>query len=174
MKEGLTLVETYRLKKQIITIIKNPLSIFLTFQQVALFQLGAPIEKIRSYSTKFLDKLDPRGGRLNQRDDAKVESFESVEELLGKQSHFYDVLDHFKTIFKTKYGENIDEFIAGEFPKLYAGVGDAALHPLIHIGYGYAVKSKTIVVEGIAFLHFAYYRMKLDSYSVENLGNLFC
>ena len=137
---------------------------------MALFQLGAPIEKIRSYTERFINKLDPRGGRLHLSHDAKVESFETVDDLLGKQSHFYVVLDHFKNIFKTKYGEDIDEFIAGEFPKLYSGVGDAAIHPLIHIGYGYAVKSKTIVVEGMAFLHFAFYRMKLDSYSAENLG----
>ena len=137
---------------------------------MALFRLGAPIEKIRSYTQRLVTKFDPKGGELNKRDDALVEAFETIDDLRGKSSHFYVVLDHFKSIFISKYNGNLDEFVAGEFPKLYSGVGDAAIHPLIHIGYGYAVKSKTIVVEGMAFLHFAFYRMKLDSYSAENLG----
>jgi hypothetical protein len=80
------------------------------------------------------------------------------------------VLDHYKNLYKTKYEQNLDEFVAGEFPKLYAGVGHEALHPLIHLGYGYAVRSPVLVIEGMAFLHFGFYRMNLDSYSAENIG----
>ena len=102
--------------------------------------MGAPIDQIKAYTDRYLGRLDPKGGPLNQRDDATVESFDSVDDLLGKESRFYVVHDHFKDLLKNKYAGNLDDFVNGEFPKLSAGVGDAALHPLIHLGYGYSVR----------------------------------
>jgi hypothetical protein len=102
--------------------------------------MGSPIDHIKAYTDRYILKLDPKGGPLNQRDDAIVESFDSVDDLLGKNSRFYVVHDHFKDLFKNKYAGNLDDFVNGEFPKLGFGVGDAALHPLIHVGYGNAVK----------------------------------
>jgi hypothetical protein len=48
--------------------------------------MGAPIDLIKAYTDEYVKKLDPKGGPLNQRDDALVESFDSVEELRGKNS----------------------------------------------------------------------------------------
>jgi hypothetical protein len=79
-------------------------------------------------------------------------------------------LEYFKDLLATKYGGNLDEFLAEEFTKLIDGIGDSALHPLIHIGYGYSVKSPIIVCEGLAYLHFAYYKLQLDSYATEGIG----
>ena len=81
-------------------------------------------------------------------------------------------MDYFKDLLATKYEGNLDEFVAEEFVKLSDGIGDHALHPLIHIGYGYSVRSPVLVCEGFAYLHFAYFKLQLDSYATEGLGNL--
>ena len=70
----------------------------------------------------------------------------------------------------SKYEGKLDEFIDGEFPKLSGGIGNGAIHPLIHIGYGYSVKSPVVVCEGLAYLHFNFFDLKRDSTSTEKLG----
>ncbi len=57
--------------------------------------MGAPIDLIKAYTDEYVKKLDPKGGPLNQRDDALVESFDSVEELRGKNSRWQPLLKHF-------------------------------------------------------------------------------
>ena len=86
---------------------------------------------------------------------------------------FYVALDHFNDLLKNLYNNNLEDFVAGEFPKLSLGVGDSIFHPLIHIGYGYSVKSPKIVVEGMAYLHINYYELKLTSTSAENFGTCY-
>lgn len=113
--------------------------------QIALYNLGDTYEHIEEFSSHYASKVEPRGGPLNQRDDAKVEVIESIEDLKGKNAHFYYILDYFRNLLKTNYKGNLEEFIATEFPKLSDGIGDYALHPLIHIGYGYSVKSETMI-----------------------------
>jgi hypothetical protein len=48
--------------------------------------MGSSIEFIRAYTDNYLKKLDPKGGPLNQRDDALVQNYSSVDDLLGKNS----------------------------------------------------------------------------------------
>ena len=54
--------------------------------------MGAPMERIKTYTDEYVKKLDPRGGPLNQRDDALVESFDSVEDLRGKNSRWQPLM----------------------------------------------------------------------------------
>ena len=86
---------------------------------------------------------------------------------------FYDILDYFKDLLATKYEGNLDEFLGEEFPKLSGGIGNDAIHPLIHIGYGYSVRSPVVVCEGLAYLHFSYFNLKRNSTSTEKLGKPF-
>ena len=144
----------------------------LAHGQVALYRIGDSLEHIEEWSKHYSDHMEPKSGPLNHRDDAKVQTPESFEDLRGKGSQFYSILDHFKTLIATTYEGNLDEFIAAEFPKLHLGIGDNALHPLIHIGYGYSVKSATLVCEGFAFLHFGYFPLVLLSSSTDQLGEL--
>ena len=138
--------------------------------QIALFRLDDSLEHIEEFSQKYASHLEPKGGQLNQRDDAMVPKWNSIEELKGKGAHFYHILDHFRGLLATTYNNNLDELIAAEFPKLSDGIGDNALHPLIHIGYGYSVKSSTMVCEGLAYLHHSYFPLILTSKSADKLG----
>ena len=139
--------------------------------QIALFRLGDSLKHIEEFSKKYASHLEPKGGQLNQRDDASVPKRDSIEELRGKGAHFYFILDHFKSLLATTYSNNLDEMIPAEFPKLSDGIGDSALHPLIHIGYGYSAKSSTMVCEGLAYLHHSYFPLILTSKSADKLGN---
>ena len=54
--------------------------------------MGSSIEFIKAYTDNYLKKLAPQGGPLTQRDDALVESYSSVDDLLGKNSRFLTFL----------------------------------------------------------------------------------
>jgi hypothetical protein len=75
-------------------------------------------------------------------------------------------------LLATKYEGKLEELLGGEFPKLIGGIGDSAIHPLIHIGYGYSIKSPVVVCEGLAYLHFSYFNLKRDSTTADKLGKL--
>lgn len=138
--------------------------------QVALFRMGDSLEHIEEWSKFYSSQIEPKDGESKQKDDAKVEGPVSFEDLRGKKSHYYFILDHYKTLLATTYEGNLDDFIAAEFPKLHLGIGKYAVHPLIHIGYGYSVKSATLVCEGFAWLHYTYLPLILSSYSTDQLG----
>jgi len=140
--------------------------------QVALFRMGDSLEHIEEWSKFYSSQIEPKDGESKQKDDAKVEGPVSFEDLRGKKSHYYFILDHYKTLLATTYEGNLDDFIAAEFPKLHLGIGKYAVHPLIHIGYGYSVKSATLVCEGFAWLHYTYLPLILSSYSTDQLGKL--
>ena len=140
--------------------------------QVALYRIGDSLEHIEEWSKNYATHMEPKGGPLNQRDDAKVPEPKSFEDLRGKRSQFYFILDHFKTLLATTYEGNLNEFISAEFPKLSLGIGGNALNPLIRIGYGYSVKSSTLVCEGFAFLHYGYFHFTISSQSIDQLGEL--
>ena len=114
--------------------------------------------------------MEPKDGEMKQKDDAKVEGPVSLQDIQGKKTHYYFILDHFKTLLATTYEGNLDAFITAEFPKLHLGIGKYAVHPLIHIGYGYSVKSATLVCEGFAWLYYTYLPLILSSYSTNKLG----
>jgi hypothetical protein len=139
--------------------------------QIALYRMGDSLNHIEEWSNHYASHLEPKGGPLNQRDDAKIQNVKSFEDLRGKQIHFYYIMDHFKNLLGKTYEGNLDLFITSEFPKLRLGLGNDALHPLIHIGYGYSAKSATLICEGFAYLHYAYFPLVLSSYSTEMLGN---
>ena len=50
----------------------------LTQGQVALYRMGDTYEHIEEFSTHYGNKVEPKGGPLNQRDDANVEVIESI------------------------------------------------------------------------------------------------
>ena len=170
LKKLCELIDKYSMDKYYLTYNKF-MANHLGHGQIALYNLGDTFEHIEEFSGHYGNRIEQKGGPLNQRDDAKVEVIESIEELKGKSSHFYHILDHFKNLLKNTYKENLEEFIATEFPKLSNGIGDSALHPLIHIGYGYSVKSETMICEGLAFLHYTYFPIVLDCQSTKKLGN---
>ena len=72
---------------------------------------------------------------------------ESVGDLLGLQKGFNRICDHYYEVLSSSvYKGDLESFVLGEFPKLAPGC--MTLHPLIQVGYGLTVKSKSAIVEG--------------------------
>jgi hypothetical protein len=70
---------------------------------------------------RYVEKLDPKNGRLTQRDDALVTTFNSVDDLLGTNSRFYAIHDHFKSVLADVYGGDlVPRFYESQFrPKSF-------------------------------------------------------
>jgi hypothetical protein len=74
---------------------------------------------------------------------------------LGKQTGYYILYKRYSESLAACNG-SLDELIRKELPLIMHGSFAAALHPIIHIGYGYAVGNKGIVIEGLAYAHHTY------------------
>ena len=85
---------------------------------------GASLEHIESFCQHYASQLEVKGCPTNMRDDAKTfGSLESIEDLLGKRTQFYKILDHYKKLLLKTYEGNLEEMVAEEFAKLNKGIG---------------------------------------------------
>ena len=75
---------------------------------------------------------------------------------LGERRSYYQLLSHYETVLSKEPERTLGSRVAEVFPRLSAGVMFAALHPLIHIGYGLAENHEGTVAEGLAYLHHSY------------------
>jgi len=72
---------------------------------------------------------------------------------LGQKQYYADYVEMFDKEIRN-FG--ISGSIRRYFPLLCDGISGANLHPLIHLGFGLAIKSKQVVSEGLAYLCYAY------------------
>lgn len=127
---------------------------------IALHRLGVPDERIERFIQWYTPKLEPP---TYDKEDER-----SVGELKGERVAFYSILQHYESLLKTKY-KSIDELVKNEYPKVSTGMSGSALHGTIHLGYGYAVNSEKIILEGLAYT-FHSYRPIVTSRSTEELA----
>ena len=134
---------------------------------VALIGLGAPDTKVTSFSRHYAEQLEPafkksEGVRITQ---------ETLEDFHGKRVHYPELVEFFSTELESlrMSGGHVDplvpllrQYIPGLVDR---GIGDAAFHPVIHIGYGLMqnssgdfIASQGDVVDGLAYMVFAYRR----------------
>ena len=85
-----------------------------------------------------------------------------MDDLKGKRTAYYQLLDHYKDQLSAHHGNSIDSLIRAEFPRLVPGSVASAFHPLIHVGYGWSVGDPTTVVEGLAYMHHSYAPFKFS------------
>lgn len=119
---------------------------------VALYHLGADSNRIMRFLQWYQQRLEGPGHSAHEIEPLTT----PVTEVLGCRRGFYPLVDHYQSLLDTAYQQNLDIFIASEFPKLYRGVAGSALHGLIQLGYGYNVQHPRSVVEGLAYLHHSY------------------
>ena len=50
--------------------------------------MGASIDQIKAYTLSYIPKLQVKGGPKHLQDDSLVESYNSVDDLLGKNSRY--------------------------------------------------------------------------------------
>jgi 20S proteasome subunit beta 1 len=131
---------------------------------VALVGLGAPDTKVLSFAEHYATQLEPaskksEGIRITQ---------ETLTEFQGKKTHYPELIEFFSAELKSLHrsGGNCDPLavlLRQYIPGLVdSGIGAAAFHPIIHIGYGLMqdssgefMASQSHVVDGLAYMVFS-------------------
>lgn len=101
---------------------------------IALSRLGANSERVNRFIEWYVPRLEDPG---KFRDE---ENIKNTTEILGKRQSFYGLVNAYKEELEKRDG-SLEKLIADKFPSLFPGLLGAALHGLIHLGYGYAAKS---------------------------------
>ena len=121
---------------------------------IAINRLGGEKRHLDQFVQNYVKHLEPKGGPTH-RNHPELPGV-PVSELKGKYRGFYTILQHYKDLLEGQYGGSIDDVIRGEFPGLIQGMAGAALHGLIHLGYGFSASTPHLVCEGLAFLHYCH------------------
>ena len=119
---------------------------------VALCHLNDTEEHFQKYVQHYCKRLEPSDGPTAT--DHKPKDEEALKAAGGRHG-YYTLLDHYTTLLNSQYNGSPKKLVSQEFPKLSMGLAGAALHPLIHIGYGLSIDSPELVVEGMSYLHFS-------------------
>ncbi len=122
---------------------------------VALDRLGASVDRVQQFVDWYVTRLEP-ADRNREDDKADIESEEAADVLLGGRKQFYALVKYYENALRAQYAGSVEALVGARFPKLSAGMATAALHGLIHLGYGFACKSPLMVCEGLAYLHHSY------------------
>jgi hypothetical protein len=75
------------------------------------------------------------------------------KEFLGKRKYYQDYVDFFENEVKQK---GVKRVIKEYFAILVEGISGAAFHPTIHLGYGFEGEYTPNVVDGLAYMSFAF------------------
>ena len=131
---------------------------------VALIGLGAPDTKVASFARHYAEHLEPafkksEGVHITQ---------ETLKEFHGKRTHYPELVEFFSTELESLrmsggYVEPLASLLRQYIPGLVdGGIGGAAFHPVIHIGYGLMqnssgdfIASQHDVVDGLAYMVFS-------------------
>ncbi len=143
----------------------------LSHAAVALAGLGASPDQFKRYLEYYAQRLEPTDGPTCEMQSSPRE-LEDVRQLLGKRKNYFQLLDHYKALLEgeDKYNGDLDSFLAKELPDLLPGLVGSALHPLIHMGYGYSLGDSEMVLEGIAYLHHSYFAPRLRPSLLDHFG----
>ena len=128
--------------------LSNHLSQYVT----ALQRMGAGEERVGRAVREYTEKLEGREGTTALQQGAGETG--EVEGLLGKRRGYYHLVSHYTSQLE-KQGSPA-ALVSSQLPGLLPGLGCAALHPLLQIGYGLAAGSGGAVVEGLAYLNHSY------------------
>ncbi|MEW8548033.1 MAG: questin oxidase family protein, partial [Candidatus Thiodiazotropha sp.] len=114
---------------------------------IALHRMGASEDRIRKFVDWYKDRMEPPVYDGTTSGD--------IESLKGKRVSFHRLVQHFQDLLKNKY-KTLDNLVVSELPKYTLGLGSAALHGGIHLGYGFSARNERTVCEGLAYLHYSY------------------
>ena len=112
---------------------------------IALYRIGASEKHFISYVDNHVDKLEKTSRGPTQ----------TKQELQLKWKSYYEILGSYKYKLEHNYGRSITLLVAKEFPRLANMTSGAALHGLIHLGYGFSILDEARTCEGLAYLEYA-------------------
>lgn len=130
----------------------------ITHGVIALYILGADESRVTQFTDWYKNKRN-----VTQLDIAQArighEFSEDVSDLMGTRQSFHEILVYYDNLAKS---EGVDSVVRDFYPSLGTGFVTGLLHGLIHLGYGCSVKSQEMMIEGLAYLHYAYEPFSYD------------
>jgi hypothetical protein len=131
---------------------------------VALVGLGAPDVKVASFARHYAQHLDPA---YKKSADTGITQ-ETLKDFYGKRKNYPDLIEFFCTELESLRvsGSHVDPLallLQQHIPDLVdGGIGGAAFHPIIHIGYGLMqdgsgdfIASQRDVIDGLAYMAYS-------------------
>ena len=112
---------------------------------IALYRIGAPEKYFERYVETHVGLLEKTSRGPTQRN----------QEVNLKWNSYYEILGSYRYKLEHKYGGSITLLVAKEFPKLLNMTSGAALHGVIHLGYGFSILDEATTCEGLAYLQYA-------------------
>lgn len=120
---------------------------------VALTRLGADPEAVKRYYENYADET-PYGFGLEPPRSLVVRITErNWRDFVGQRSHYASYCEFFDEQ-ATIYG--LDSVLRDYLPELLPGWVGAFTHATIHLGWGLDIGSRWMVIEGLAYMAFAY------------------
>jgi hypothetical protein len=141
---------------------------------IALERLGATEDRTLQWIQWYNKKLEEPSGKdhPNNHPDDRPISAEELDDITGKRKRFYSILNYYGKKLDD-CGGDVDALVRAEFPQLSLGMQATLLHAMIQLGYGYAAKEPTIILEGLAYLRHSYFPVIFDKDSENNDINTF-
>jgi hypothetical protein len=128
---------------------------------IALYGMGLKEDRLRDFYKDYAKRRSLEPSRDPDKDMGKLTK-ENFQNFLGSRKGYVNFLQFFKEEYN-KNGQNIKVLLNEHFPYLIKGASHAALHPLIHIGFGLTYKIDITVLEGLAFQCYEY--MEIDHHT---------
>lgn len=138
---------------------------------IALYLLKDGSTHFQGFLEHYKKRLEATDGPAFKDQGDKTES-ESIQDLKGQRRGYYQILDHYRSLLEGKFGGDLDEFLRAVLPNLVLGGFGSAFHPIIHVGYGYAIKNVEVVLEGITYFHHSFLEFKFDVDTLPDLKTL--
>jgi hypothetical protein len=146
------------------------LSNHLSHGLIALYKLGAPANRLRSFYDRYTThtRLEPAVPP-----DPHIQITErniwDKKSILGRSKYFTNLLQYFENEFFKRYNNSwkkeeentkslsvISDLINDYYPKMSEGLCGAAFHALIQLGYGLEVMNEKTILEGLAYSIYAF------------------
>ena len=126
---------------------------------ISMVILGAKEQEVKSFVDYYVTRLEPSENFANDL-DPEIKVSEDMSELIGRRKGY----DRLKEYYRKKIGDGeLSAGIASCLPRLCQGMIGSAVHGLIYLGYGFAVDSRTTVIEGLAYLHYCSMPLETDA-----------
>ncbi|XP_062517872.1 uncharacterized protein LOC134193100 [Corticium candelabrum] len=134
---------------------------------VALFGLGASEAKIKSFTQQYVQQLEPTS---HSSSDVQINE-ETWKSVIGKRRYYPQFVEFFTTRYESlrmsgAYDTPLLILLRQYVPDLVdGGIGCAAFHPIVHIGYGLMMNDfsdvtcqSRDVIDGLAYMTHSYRR----------------
>jgi len=120
------------------------LSNHMSHALIALYQLGAPPERLQSWFDTYSRSLEPR---VPPTPDFKITT-ENWQKYVGKKQHYAEYVDFFTNQVNQ---QGLNSVMSQYVPVLLDGLSSGAFHHLINLGYALEIDDEANAAESLAY-----------------------